>query len=207
MFSSLKLYMMLPQVSSSLKLHIMMQPLMSSSPYILKLHIVIVVQSQVYYPYCPNVLILCVSISHISHPIFDHGIKVRGSTISKTIGTQITLGFISCSDTLAYDHSDIDPKARGLLDQLSQGNVLFGIKITQMVFSLTKNRSTTLQSKTETVAGAKKAVNVPSSSAKDINNVFGCSSSSFTCDPSTHTSDRTICFFGYSIFNRARPIS
>ncbi|KAJ8880112.1 hypothetical protein PR048_020735 [Dryococelus australis] len=62
--------MMLPQVSSSLKLHIMMQPLMSSSPYILKLHIVIVVQSQVYYPYCPNVLILSVSISHISHPIF-----------------------------------------------------------------------------------------------------------------------------------------
>ncbi|KAJ8892113.1 hypothetical protein PR048_004693 [Dryococelus australis] len=40
-------------------------------------------------------------------------------------------------DTLDYDRSEIGPKARGLLDQLSQGNILFSMKITQMVFSLT----------------------------------------------------------------------
>ncbi|KAJ8877741.1 hypothetical protein PR048_022196 [Dryococelus australis] len=63
-------------------------------------------------------------------------------------------------DTVVYDCKDNGPKARGLLDQFSQGNVLFDIKITQMVFSLTENLNTTLQSKTQTVAGAKVAVNV-----------------------------------------------
>ncbi|KAJ8885371.1 hypothetical protein PR048_011568 [Dryococelus australis] len=56
----------------------------------------------------------------------------------------------------------------GLLYQLSQGNVLFGIKITQMVFSLTENLSTTLQCKTQTVAGAKEAVSVVEQKIKEI---------------------------------------
>ncbi|KAJ8888949.1 hypothetical protein PR048_008443 [Dryococelus australis] len=47
-------------------------------------------------------------------------------------------------DILAYNRSHISPKARGLLDQLSQRNILFSIKITQIVFSPTKNLSTTL---------------------------------------------------------------
>ncbi|KAJ8882869.1 hypothetical protein PR048_014685 [Dryococelus australis] len=95
MFSSLKLHTMMPfQMSSSLKLH-MMQPMMSSGPYLLKLHIVMEVQSQISYPYCPNLLILSMSISHISHPIFDNGIKAEGNTISKIIATKITLAFIS----------------------------------------------------------------------------------------------------------------
>ncbi|KAJ8884042.1 hypothetical protein PR048_015899 [Dryococelus australis] len=70
---------------------------------------------------------------------------------------QAVLDFL---DTLAYGRSDIGPKTRGLLDQLSQGNALFRFKITQMVFSLTENPSTTLQSKTQRVAGAKEAINV-----------------------------------------------
>ncbi|KAJ8897380.1 hypothetical protein PR048_002726 [Dryococelus australis] len=363
------------QMFSSLKLHIMMQFQMSSSPYLLKLHIVMVVQCQVSYPYCPNLPILSMSIGQISHPIFDHGIKVEGNSIVKLTALKkdapiislishqvridqvkhctalkaiITLALflarqgvafrantsnevdetsdisgkkqvsmnipsedhetfnidvffiglyetasmtgefllnvikdallhldlnldklrgqcydgganmagaksgvksrmlaeqplalyincaahalnlalqdtsksiplvrnclqwvndtsvivrdspkrravfsqiatdhkltssgtrplcptrwtgvlnlypdiLDCLDTLVYDRSDIGPKARGLLDQLSQGNVLFGITITQMVFSLTDNLSTTLQSKPQTVTGAKAAVNV-----------------------------------------------
>ncbi|KAJ8885370.1 hypothetical protein PR048_011567 [Dryococelus australis] len=89
MSSSLKLHMMLPEVCLSLKLHMVMQSLMSSSTYILKPYIVIVLQYQVSYPYCPNLPILSMSISHISHLIFDHSIKMGGSTISKMIGMQI----------------------------------------------------------------------------------------------------------------------
>ncbi|KAJ8876161.1 hypothetical protein PR048_024070 [Dryococelus australis] len=91
-------------------------------------------------------------------PLYPTRWTVREASLSGVLNLYTAV--LNFLDTLAYDLSDIGRKARGLLDQLLQGNVLFGIRITQIVFSLTENLSNILQSKIQTVAGAKEAVNL-----------------------------------------------
>jgi hypothetical protein len=89
---------------------------------------------------------------------------IRHTSLSGVINTYpAVLDFLF---SLASCNDDIGSKARGLYDQLSKGSIYFGIRLSYLMFSLTDQLSNVLQSETQTVAGAKEAVELVLESLK-----------------------------------------